>query len=269
MYRPNAAFLSACQEQNVSMDDTLRQALLALSGTIVTEIHQLHYEVNDGAIKPGYELLSGPLDIDALPDEPLVRMLGTLCNAEHGVPDMRPSAYQILSEATVVGGTCETVEAHWSNSVHALKREPPGNPRIQVFTTPDGTPVIARKGRGDYDTGVLLEDVRMSTQRLEMVYPAGSIVQIETTRDAALRAPVPGKYPKLWLPGTESLVSPVSEISGVSFARLSPIICAELAQRRQEFPKHYSHLSLNRPLEQLREMARYVIKRSPVGVADK
>ncbi|HYH74920.1 MAG TPA: hypothetical protein VD735_03085 [Candidatus Saccharimonadales bacterium] len=284
MFRASQVFLEAAQEQGVRLDALDRAYLTAPTAPVDPPLHALIQAHHDNYALAGklHNRLQSPLDVAALPDGGPYRMLGALLNTTFGIPDTSPSAYTCLTPSRNEFSICDGIEESWFNTLLSQEEIPAKPPLVQVFTNSDGLPVAMRKGRGAHATGVLLEPVRGNAAAThdaadvqELVYGPGAIVQISTKHDAALleRKLVPRPVQnsdkveyelchKLVLPDGHSLVSPASDITGLHFSRLSPLMYDDpdiLAEQ------HYGAPYLDKPMSRLRDLAHAVVAHAQKG----
>jgi hypothetical protein len=188
MHTASWQFIKACERQDVQLNEKAITDLDFRPGNIRWTASDLYNSPMVDAIEkwawiaetndtpnPDYQIANKPIEIDQLPPDPIMRMLAGIANA---ALCMRvPAVYPHIKPA-LAWSTCLDAETYWNDVFDRIagKHE---RPRIELFTEGD-TIVALRKAIGR-PTGILLRPQRLG--RLDYVYPAGSIIQLETRHD--------------------------------------------------------------------------------------
>ena len=219
VYTPGERFFDQVAAQDITLAPSVDSAM---SHLWIRDHHNLGYktpimygiaaagiELGD---RPNRPLADGLIEVaDLIEDTPSMVLAG-LVNASQSPKNQGPAGYALRRKTETNYGVCDGVEQAWNKTFDVLATGD-GEPLVQIFTE-NGEPIVLRKGRGSYATGLTLADVALGKRGI--VYPAGSVVQMNVRGQEKL-------------PGTEKLrvstdapeVLHASSIQGMSFSRLS------------------------------------------------
>jgi hypothetical protein len=232
-------FIKACEQQDVQLNEKVIADLGFLKGDIrwtASEIYSSPMvrtiqewawvaETNDAG-SPDHQIANKPIMVDQLPSDPIMRMLAGIANA--ALRERVPSVYEPIEHPGLVWNVCRDVESHWNevfNRIASKHKHP--RPRIELFT--DGDTIVAIRKAIGHPTGILLRPQRLG--QLDYVYPAGSLIQLQTRHDAQ------GRHIAWEKTRSAPKRTSWSDVTTVSFSRPS-VYATSGVYRRRHFGIH-------------------------------
>ncbi|HYH75467.1 MAG TPA: hypothetical protein VD735_05930 [Candidatus Saccharimonadales bacterium] len=250
MHATSEQFIAATRQQQVRLSDRIMNGLLAESTAAVgnEEHHSPVWTVGKHYVRDmeagrwdGQPLSDQLLNPRLLADTP-ARFLAQVINASLTGP--QEAAYP---RAANVYGTCYKAENDWRRLVKRAYDD--DSVRTEVYTDDTG-PAILRKAINN-PTGVLARNMVLG--RFGIEYPAGSIVRIDDEFDD--ERIVEGR---LELPTKEAFNETLDAVTGLSFARLSPI-ASPYGEREAHYGTH-AYVQTAPDVEDIEMLARYAVE---------
>ncbi len=189
MHTASRQFIKACTQQGVQLNEAFIEDLAFHPGVIRDRRSSVYASPMVRAIEKwawiaetkdptntDHQIVDKPIQISQLPLDPIMHTVAGIANAA-----LRPRiALPVFEHLNPVyaWATCRDAEKYW-NEVFNRITTPAVRPRLELFTA-DDTIVALRKAMHN-PSGYLLRPGRLG--QLDYVYPAGSLIQLETQQD--------------------------------------------------------------------------------------